>query len=65
MKEWYEIHIFDENTEKYEANGNNMWTILNYGRGTVDLLNVDEQTTLLHMSKWKLRTIDMKLIMLV
>ena len=60
MTEWFKIHIFDESTEIYENGGRNIWTIVKHGRGTVDLLNVDRETKLLNVSRWKLRTLDMR-----
>ena len=65
MKEWFKIHIFDDNTEKYEIGARNIWTIVKHGRGTVDLLNVDRETKLLEVSRWKLRTLDMRFTLLL
>ena len=51
------IHIFDESTQEYESNPKkqNIWYIIGYNHGTVNILNADKKTIFENVSRWKLR----------
>jgi hypothetical protein len=55
----YEIHKLDDGNERY-FNHTNQWTIIATWLGKVRLMNIDSETCLLSISKWKIRELDVQ-----
>lgn len=58
----FEIYIFDPETKHYEKQDDtNIWFITGHGCGKVNILNIDKETKIEQISRWKLRIIPLSL----
>ena len=55
----YEVHKLDDGNERY-ADQTNQWTIIATWLGKVRLVNIDGETCILSISKWKVRELDVQ-----